>query len=151
MCDRPGLDLSFSGLKTAVRQLVESLAAKGLLAQEMANVCASFQAAVVDTLNRKIKRAMKQTQCKALVVAGGVSANLHLREVLDAASGALGTSHHKKQTWRVIYPRLSWCTDNGVMVAYAGVHAYQSGLFSQEHLIAPLGVKARWPLSELVT
>jgi len=139
MCDRPGLDFSFSGLKTATLQLVMKLQALGELDRARADVAASFQAAAIATLVFKATRAMQQTGLKNLIVAGGVSANSLLRQELSQLSSRGLT---------VFYPRLDWCTDNGVMIAYAGWHALQRGQVSTDHC-APIGVRARWPLFEV--
>ena len=139
MCDRPGYDLSFSGLKTAARNLIESLRSNETLDEAIPDICASFQAAVVDCLVRKSTRVLKDHHLKQLVVAGGVSANLHLRSTMAALAA--------KKSWSIDYPRLAWCTDNGVMVAYAGLHKYARSEFSHDHA-EPLGVKARWSLSK---
>ena len=140
MCDRPGFDLSFSGLKTATLQLVKRLEAEDQLDACRADVAASFQEAVVDTLARKAKRVLAHLGLDTLVIAGGVSANKRLR----ARFAELADS----QKLSMIYPRLDWCTDNGVMVAYAGWHGWHRGRFSANHHQS-LNVTARWPLASL--
>lgn len=140
MCDRPGFDLSFSGLKTATLQLVQRLEAEGVLQDRLADVAASFQLAVVDTLVRKSERVLRYLEVNTLVVAGGVSANQCLRQALEARA--------IKRDWKIVYPRLDWCTDNGVMVAYAGWHALRRGLMQTDQL-SPLGVRARWSMQSL--
>ena len=139
MTDRPGLDFSFSGLKTFTLNTRDKCAQNegGLTHQDVADIAWAFQDAVVDTLLIKCKRALKQTGCKRLVVAGGVSANIHLRQQLDAMAAKIGA--------KVFYPQLRFCTDNGAMIAYAG---YQRILAGVEPGLA-VQVKARWPLSEL--
>lgn len=140
MCDRPGLDLSFSGLKTATLQLIHGLERSGELDLRKADVAASFQEAVVDTLCRKAKRAIKMCGVSQLVIAGGVSANLRLRQAMRDLT--------QRQRCEVFYPALDRCTDNGVMVAYAGWHAWQQGRIQHDHNL-PVGVKARWPLTSV--
>lgn len=138
MTDRPGLDFSFSGLKTQVRTTILSLAVDGVLAeQDKADIAACFQAAVVDTLVLKCKRALKQTGVKRLIIAGGVGANRRLRAELQQAVEALGG--------QVFYPRLELCTDNGAMIAYAGAQRLLAG--QSEGL--EVSVVPRWPLSQL--
>ena len=134
MLRRPGLDFSFSGLKTAVMLAVRD---KTLGEDERADLAASFQAAVVDTLAAKCRRAMEETGAATLVVAGGVGANASLRERLK--SDAEGAS------WEVFYPRLEFCTDNGAMIAYAGMLRLGGG----ERAALAIDARARWSLDEL--
>jgi N6-L-threonylcarbamoyladenine synthase len=153
MTDRPGLDFSFSGLKTFARNrfiAIESIEPE-LQPQAKANIAQAFQEAVIDTLAIKCKRALKQTGRQSLVVAGGVSANLMLREKLAILM--------QKQQGQVFYPRQEYCTDNGAMIAYAGYCQYlmqnsdqvnkktdQASLDSfTKHQIK---VHPRWPLSD---
>lgn len=138
MLNRPGLDFSYSGLKTFTRTTIQTLAEQGRLdAQAKANVAACFQAAVVDTLVKKCERAIKHTGYRCLVAAGGVSANKLLRARMQQSMAALGV--------QVAYPQLQFCTDNGAMVAYAG---YQRLLAGEAAALA-FSAKARWPLAEL--
>jgi N6-L-threonylcarbamoyladenine synthase len=109
MIDRPGLDFSFSGLKTFA---MNTLHEYGDEQQTKADIACAFQDAITDTLTIKCSRALKQTGLKRLLVAGGVSANQELRAKLTAMS--------KKDQVKIFYPRLEFCTDNGAMVAYAG-------------------------------
>ncbi|OOE87255.1 tRNA (adenosine(37)-N6)-threonylcarbamoyltransferase complex transferase subunit TsaD [Salinivibrio sharmensis] len=134
MTDRPGLDFSFSGLKTFA---ANTIAANDTDEQTRADIAYAFQDAVVDTLAIKCKRALDQCGLNRLVVAGGVSANRHLREKLEALT--------QKRGGDVFYPRPEFCTDNGAMIAYAGMQRLKNG----EHM--GLGVKAqpRWPLDTL--
>ncbi|OOE81100.1 tRNA (adenosine(37)-N6)-threonylcarbamoyltransferase complex transferase subunit TsaD [Salinivibrio sp. PR6] len=134
MTDRPGLDFSFSGLKTFA---ANTIAANETDAQTRADIAYAFQDAVIDTLAIKCKRALDQCGLNRLVVAGGVSANRHLREKLEALT--------QKRGGDVFYPRPEFCTDNGAMIAYAGMQRLKNG----EHM--GLGVKAqpRWPLDTL--
>lgn len=135
MIDRPGLDFSFSGLKTAVVNVVREMT---LSSQDRADVAASFQKAVVDTLVIKCQRALQQTGLQQLVVAGGVSANQRLREQLQQKVS--------KDKAKVFFPRLAYCTDNGAMIAYAGHCRLQAGQQS-----APLAIKVypRWLITEI--
>ena len=134
MTNRPGLDLSFSGLKTHTRNLW----LKGDKDEKTrADIAAGFQQAVVDTLLIKCRRAMQQTRAGQLVIAGGVGANLVLRETLQRAG--------KKHGWKVSYPRLEFCTDNGAMIALAGCQRLLAG----QHTGPGLQAFARWPLDQL--
>ncbi|BDY06498.1 tRNA (adenosine(37)-N6)-threonylcarbamoyltransferase complex transferase subunit TsaD [Ferrimonas sp. YFM] len=134
MCDRPGLDFSFSGLKTFA---ANTIAAEGDDEQTRADIARAFEDAVVDTLAIKCRRALKETGLNRLVIAGGVSANKHLRAQLAAMMA--------KQKGEVYYPRNEFCTDNGAMIAYAGLQRLKAGETQ------PLSVKCqpRWPLDTL--
>jgi N6-L-threonylcarbamoyladenine synthase len=134
MLDRPGLDFSFSGLKTAV---VVAIRGRQLDEQTRADVAYEFQQAVVETLVAKCARAAKQTGLKTLVVAGGVGANRRLRAELRA----LG----EKRGLKVLYPRPEFCTDNAAMIAYAGYRRLAAG----EHDDLKIRATARWPLDTL--
>lgn len=134
MTDRPGLDLSFSGLKTFAANTIRN---NGSDDQTRADIARAFEDAVVDTLMIKCQRALDQTGLKRLVVAGGVSANRLLRARLAAMM--------KKRHGEVFYARPEFCTDNGAMIAWAGMARLKAG--------APVGVgicaRPRWPLAEL--
>jgi len=134
MVDRPGLDFSFSGLKTAV---VTAVAARTLDEQTIADVARAFQDAAVETLVIKCERALVQTGRARLVAAGGVSANQHLRTRLAEMASARGA--------RVYYPRAEFSTDNGAMVAYVGALRLAAG--EREELV--LTARARWRIEEL--
>ena len=134
MTDRPGLDFSFSGLKTAASMVIQK---EGNSAQVQADIAASFQQAVVDTLLIKCRRALEQTGYKRLVIAGGVSANESLRQQLAALMQSL--------KGEVYYPRKEFCTDNGAMIAFAGYQRLKAG--QQQDL--SIGVTPRWPLELL--
>ena len=134
MTDRHGLDFSFSGLKTSAANVI---AKEGSSEQVQADIAASFQQAVVDTLVIKCERALEQTGYQRLVIAGGVSANLSLREQLAVLL--------KRRGGAVYYPRKEFCTDNGAMIAYAGCQRLQVG--QQQDLT--IGVTPRWPMQEL--
>jgi N6-L-threonylcarbamoyladenine synthase len=138
MTNRPGLDFSFSGLKTAVRTTILKEAVDGVLdEQTKADISACFQIAVVDTLGIKCKRALKQVGLKDLVIAGGVGANKLLRQQLSDMTKKLGG--------KVFYPRPEFCTDNGAMIAYAGCQRLLAGQAAD----LSLGVVPRWPMTEL--
>jgi N6-L-threonylcarbamoyladenine synthase len=140
MIDRPGLDLSFSGLKTAVVLEAKKLAGPaGLSETDRVDLANSFQEAVVDTLVAKCTRAMQSTGLQRLVVAGGVGANQRLRQRLRHELTAAGC--------RVYYPRSEFCTDNGAMIALTGCLRFPSGGSSS----APSTVqaRARWEMEEL--
>ena len=128
------LEMSFSGLKTAVLNLVK--AESPLDEQATADICAAFQEAIVEVLLKKSLAALKQSGLKRLVIAGGVGANRQLRAALDDAA--------KKRRFEVFYPPLSLCTDNGAMIAFAGAQrlafAEEAGSFS---------IQPRWDLSSL--
>jgi N6-L-threonylcarbamoyladenine synthase len=141
MTNRPGLDFSFSGLKTATATAIykeEKNTDTGTCsAQTKADIAYAFQEAVVDTLAIKCKRALEQTNLKRLVVAGGVSANTVLREKLAVIT--------KKRGGDTYYPRPEFCTDNGAMIAFAGMQRLKNGACDE------LTFKAtpRWPLDSL--
>ncbi|MBT8144283.1 MAG: tRNA (adenosine(37)-N6)-threonylcarbamoyltransferase complex transferase subunit TsaD [Gammaproteobacteria bacterium] len=133
MTDRPGLDFSFSGLKTAVLRAVQNDDSVA-----PADIARGFEDAVVDTLSVKCRRAIAATGHELLIVAGGVSANTRLRQRLQKDAG--------KHGFGVRFPPAEFCTDNGAMIAYAGWRRLAAGLADTE---APLQVRARWPLEEL--
>lgn len=139
MTDRPGLDFSFSGLKTfAANTLHQVMQEEGeLTEQSKADIAYAFQEAVVDTLAIKCKRALKQTGLKRLVIAGGVSANKQLRQTLAELMQQLGGE--------VFYPQPQFCTDNGAMIAYAGFLRLKQG--KQQDLT--IEVHPRWAMTEL--
>ncbi len=135
MVNRPGLDFSFSGLKTQVLQCVKKN--QPLDQQTKADIAYAFQETVVDTLLIKCRRAIEQSQCRCLVISGGVSANQLLRKKL--------TQYAEKNDVDVFFPRHEFCTDNGAMIAYAGYLRLSAGQTD------PLAImpRARWPLNEL--
>jgi N6-L-threonylcarbamoyladenine synthase len=134
MTDRPGLEFSFSGLKTHTRKLWRDHSQEE---NAQADIAAGFQQAVVDTLVIKCRRAMQQTRSNHLVIAGGVGANLRLREALSQAGRKFG--------WGVSYPRIEFCTDNGAMIAFAGYHRLLAGQHEPEIIHG----RPRWPMNEL--
>lgn len=134
MLNRPGLDFSFSGLKTYARQVIEK---HPVDEQTRADIAAAFQAAVVETLVKKCQRALEETGMERLVVAGGVGANRLLRSALQELVPSLGA--------QVYFPRIEFCTDNGAMIAYAGCQRLLRG--QQDDLA--IRVYPRWSLAEL--
>ncbi|MDX1456513.1 MAG: tRNA (adenosine(37)-N6)-threonylcarbamoyltransferase complex transferase subunit TsaD [Marinobacter sp.] len=138
MTDRPGLEFSFSGLKTYTLNTIAAAEQAGTLDDQVrADIARAFEEAVVDTLVIKCRRALEQTGCKRLVVAGGVSANRRLREALEAKVRKLGGS--------VYYARPEFCTDNGAMIAYAGCQRLLAGQQDGERIVAV----PRWPMDTL--
>jgi len=135
MVNRPGLEFSFSGLKTAALNMVKKY--EPLDDDLRAEIAHAFQHAVVDTLRIKCRRALAETGYQNLVVAGGVGANRHLREVLEQSVGAAHA--------RVYFPALEYCTDNGVMIAYAGALRVLAGQRDE----AVTDVLPRWSLESL--
>ncbi|MES2488308.1 MAG: tRNA (adenosine(37)-N6)-threonylcarbamoyltransferase complex transferase subunit TsaD [Pseudomonadota bacterium] len=132
MTDRPGLDFSFSGLKTAVLTALP----KGASDQDKADIAHGFQEAVTETLAIKCARAIEQTGFPALVVAGGVGANIRLRERLGEFARKNNISLH--------FPRHEFCTDNAAMIAYVGWARRSQGQHTHTLLARP-----RWPITEL--
>ena len=132
MTDRPGLDFSFSGLKTFARNTFFDFP------HEKANIAKAFEVAATETLSIKCNRALKHTGYKCLVVSGGVSANLSLRESLNKMCEENDVS--------VFYPALNFCTDNGAMIALAGHYRFLAGQSNQNYEIS---IKPRWSLEEL--
>ncbi|THB84757.1 tRNA (adenosine(37)-N6)-threonylcarbamoyltransferase complex transferase subunit TsaD [Pantoea allii] len=134
MTDRPGLDFSFSGLKTFAANTIR---ANPDDEQTRADIARAFEDAVVDTLSIKCKRALDQTGFKRLVIAGGVSANRTLREQMAIMM--------QKRGGEVFYARPEFCTDNGAMIAYAGMVRLKGGTRGE----LSVSVRPRWPLAEL--
>ncbi|MGF1457285.1 MAG: tRNA (adenosine(37)-N6)-threonylcarbamoyltransferase complex transferase subunit TsaD [Alphaproteobacteria bacterium] len=139
LISRPGADFSFSGLKTAVRQTLAGLAPP--TAQDIADLCAGFQAAVADTLSARTVNAMALFEAvdgtvddRVLVVAGGVAANSAIRKSLEEAAGSRG--------YRLVAPPPRLCTDNGAMIAWAGIERFASGACDGFGVAA----RPRWPL-----
>lgn len=139
MINRPGLDFSFSGLKTYVRNTIASLRDESgeLAEQDAADIARAFEEAVVNTLSIKCRRALEETGYKKLIIAGGVSANLRLREVLEEAMA--------KVDGRLFYAQLKYCTDNGAMIAYAGCQRLLAG----ERDDLEIRAQPRWSLESL--
>ncbi len=134
MTDRPGLDFSFSGLKTFALNTFQNSEKTD---QDKADIALAFQNAVADTLAIKCRRALQQTNLKTLVVAGGVSANTQIRATLTAMI--------EKENGHIFFPRPEFCTDNGAMIAYAGYQRFLMGETQGSEIFA----KPRWAMSEL--
>ncbi len=134
MTDRPGLDFSFSGLKT---QVLLAWQASDQSAPTRADIARGFEDAVVETLAIKCDRALEQTAARTLVVAGGVGANLRLRARLEALALKRGA--------RVCFPRPEFCTDNGAMIAYAGALRLLAG----QREAPVVTVQPRWDMASL--
>jgi len=134
MTDRPGLDFSFSGLKT---QVLLAYRAHADEANAKADIARGFEEAIVETLAIKCRRALAQTGTRRLVIAGGVGANKRLRAQLADAG--------EREGFRVYFPRLEFCTDNGAMIALAGALRLQAGLRDD----AAIKVAPRWDLETL--
>lgn len=139
MTNRPGLDFSFSGLKTSVRNTIaESRDDQGSLDEQVkADIARAFEDAVAATLAIKCRRALQETGFKTLVIAGGVSANLALRSVLEATVQKLNS--------KLFYAQPKYCTDNGAMIAFAGCQRIQAG----QHDDLEIKAQPRWSLETL--
>lgn len=138
MVDRPGLDMSFSGLKTYTRNTwLKAIKENDATEQTKADICRAFEVAVAETLTIKCKRALEQEGLNRIVIAGGVSANRSIREKLSQLM--------KKRRGEIFYPRLQFCTDNGAMIAYAGAQRLQAG----QHDSLNFAATPRWSLEEL--
>ena len=138
MVNRPGLDFSFSGLKThTLNTVAKCREAADLTEQDKCDIALAFEHAVVSTLVIKCRRALKQEGLKTLVIAGGVSANSNLRSTLEQALA--------KENARVFYPAAQFCTDNGAMIAYAGAQRLAAGQVDDDSAT----VRPRWPMAEL--
>ena len=136
MTDRPGLDFSFSGLKT---QVLLAWQKSDKTVETRADIARGFEDAVVDTLAIKCERALREFSSNTLVVAGGVGANKRLREKLATTC--------EKQRGQVYFPRPEFCTDNGAMIAFAGALRLQAG----QHETSAITVQARWDMAALST
>src|SRR5579862_1512619 len=134
MLDRPGLEFSFSGLKTAV---VHALRGREMTDEVRADVAQGVQLSIVETLTAKAMRALEETGLDTLVVSGGVSANRRLRTRLAEAA--------RREGARVYYPRIEFCTDNAAMIAVAGLARLQAG----QHDTLAIQARAQWPLQSL--
>jgi N6-L-threonylcarbamoyladenine synthase len=138
MTDRPGLDFSFSGLKTFALTTLQGLEVNASnYSQQLADVAYAFEDAVVDTLVIKSERALRDTGCQRLVIAGGVGANLRLRAKL--------ADMVRKHAAELFYPRIEFCTDNGAMIAHVGCLRLLAG----EQQALTIAARARWSMDEL--
>lgn len=135
MTDRPGLEFSFSGLKTFTLNAYNN---SDKTDQDKADIAFAFQQAVAETLAIKCKRALQQTELKSLVVAGGVSANREIRRQVCAISD--------KESAKIYFPRPEFCTDNGAMIAYAGCQRLLAGQSQSLEIFA----RPRWPMNDLI-
>ena len=138
MTDRPGLDFSFSGLKTSTLTTWQQCRNAGDDGEQTrCDIALAFEQAVVETLTIKCRRALQQTGLKRLVIAGGVSANQSLRQSLEAMLAEM--------QGQVFYARPRFCTDNGAMIAYAGCQRLLAG----QKVGPEIAVQARWPMETL--
>ncbi|MEL6986258.1 MAG: carbamoyltransferase N-terminal domain-containing protein, partial [Bacteroidota bacterium] len=124
----PGLNFSFSGVKTAIRYFLRDHVKENpnFIQEHLNDICASIQFNIVETLMRKIKKAAKQLNIKEIAIAGGVSANSGLRAALNEAG--------KKHNWNTYIPKISYCTDNAAMIAMAAHFKFEKGLFSDQSI-----------------
>jgi N6-L-threonylcarbamoyladenine synthase len=140
LLDRPGCDLSFSGLKTALLRARDALIADqgGLHEQDRADLCAGFQAAVTDVLAEKSRRALTAAgqDLTAFAVAGGVAANATIRAALERVAADAGLPF--------VAPPLRLCTDNAAMIAWAGIERIRAGHPAED----AFATRPRWPLDE---
>lgn len=136
LLDRPGCDMSFSGLKTAALRQRDALIADqgGLRERDRADLCAAFQTAVAEVLAEKARRALALSPVPVLAVAGGVAANAQIRAALEEVAARAGA--------RFLAPPLRLCTDNGAMIAWAGIERFRLGARDGMDLAA----RPRWPL-----
>lgn len=142
LCDKPGCDFSFSGIKTAARMLLDKTHASDIDEQFINDFCASFQAAVVDCITNRLKNALhdervKKAKPNTLVVAGGVAKNSAIRNAMEKLANEFNMNFAA--------PPMSLCTDNGAMIAWAGLENYKAGKIVKE----PIAPRPRWPLTEL--
>jgi N6-L-threonylcarbamoyladenine synthase len=121
--EMPGLDFSFSGIKTAFLYFLRNATAKDpdFVENNMADICASYQSALVSTLMRKLEKAAKQLNIRHVAIAGGVSANSGLRQAMEEAA--------IKNKWQVYVPKFEYCTDNAAMVAITAHYMYKEKMF----------------------
>ena len=142
LCDKPGCDFSFSGIKTAARMLLDKTSPKDIDEQFINDFCASFQAAVVDCITNRLNNALhnehvKSASPKTLVVAGGVAKNSAIREAMEKLAN--------KFNMQFAAPPMNLCTDNGAMIAWAGIENFRVG----NVVTCPVAPRPRWPLTEL--
>ena len=142
LCDKPGCDFSFSGIKTAARILLDKTEESSRDDKFINDFCASFQAAVVDCITNRLTNALRDKRVidanpKTLVVAGGVAKNSAIRSAMEKLAN--------KFNMEFAAPPMSLCTDNGAMIAWAGIENYKKGNIVKE----PVAPRPRWPLTEL--
>ena len=142
LCDKPGCDFSFSGIKTAARMLLDKTPESEINDDFINDFCASFQASVVDCITNRLTNALKDKRVqdaapKTMVVAGGVAKNSAIRTAMESLSNKSGMLFAA--------PPMNLCTDNGAMIAWAGIENYKIGNIVHE----PVAPRPRWPLTEL--
>ena len=142
LCDKPGCDFSFSGIKTAARMLLDKTPQSDIDDTFINDFCASFQSAVVDCITNRLHNALrdervKKANPKTIVVAGGVAKNSAVRAAMEDLA--------KKSNMLFAAPPMNLCTDNGAMIAWAGIENYRVGNVVHE----PIAPRPRWPLTEL--
>jgi len=142
LCDKPGCDFSFSGIKTAARMLLDKTPESEVDEKFIDDFCASFQASVVDCITNRLKNALGDKRVKAvnpktMVVAGGVAKNSAIRAAMENLA--------QQSNMLFVAPPMSLCTDNGAMIAWAGIENYNVGNIVCE----PIAPRPRWPLTEL--
>ena len=142
LCDKPGCDFSFSGIKTAARMLLDKTQQSEISDEFINDFCASFQMAVVDCITNRLTNALKDKRVqdaapKTMVVAGGVAKNSAIRAAMEDLA--------KKSNMLFAAPPMNLCTDNGAMIAWAGIENYNIGNIVRE----PVAPRPRWPLIEL--
>lgn len=142
LCDKPGCDFSFSGIKTAARMLLDKTPDSDINDEFINDFCASFQSAVVDCITNRLSNALKDKRVqdaapKTMVVAGGVAKNTAIRNAMENLAN--------KSNMLFAAPPMNLCTDNGAMIAWAGIENYKKGKIVRE----PVAPRPRWPLTEL--
>ncbi len=142
LCDKPGCDFSFSGIKTAARMLLDKTSSSDINEEFINDFCASFQMAVVDCITNRLNNALHDKRVKSvkpgtLVVAGGVAKNSAIRNAMEELAN--------KYNMQFAAPPMNLCTDNGAMIAWAGLENYKIGNIVKE----PVAPRPRWPLTEL--
>lgn len=142
LCDKPGCDFSFSGIKTAARMLLDKTPQSDINEEFINDFCASFQQSVVDCITNRLTNALKDVRVrkaapKTMVVAGGVAKNSAIRAAMEELA--------KQSNMLFAAPPMNLCTDNGAMIAWAGIENYRVGNIVHE----PVAPRPRWPLTEL--
>ena len=142
LCDKPGCDFSFSGVKTAARMLLDKTSQDEIDESFINDFCASFQQAIVDCITNRLTNALKDDRVKnakpkTMVVAGGVAKNSAIRSAMEMLAN--------KNNMLFAAPPMNLCTDNGAMIAWAGIENYKQGNIVHE----PVAPRPRWPLTEL--